>query len=312
MERLAQAIAFHRATLSTPINDHFMTPEQLREMPLPPEPAPQWRQAGQFTITRAMCTLEAPAEERAPILAAVRWPLAGIMTLRQGKRIRNVLAPGVYILSSPLTDSEWTELRTRQETQLREFDEHAAKTRPILLRLTENGADPFFVLSVLVRYMPIRGTEAPRGQSVSLRSREFSLRVLADRTPSPLAPLADWDAGRIDMLPLRLEGSARIPPQPRSRRRPGPAEAAPSIGMALLADHLATTTRQGHTHARDIAELVRVWAPWIRGDAYLTGKHVYNRVRRIKESKEFRLVAREEKIRYRAEAALHATHFTAR
>jgi len=82
--------------------------------------------------------------------------------------------------------------------------------------------------------------------------------------------------------------------------------------MALLADHLASTTRQGHSHAQDIAELVRVWAAWIRGDAYLTGKHVYNRVRRIKESKEFRLVAREEKIRYRAEAALYTTHFTAR
>ena len=312
VERLTQVIAFHRATLSTPIDDHFMTPEQLREMPLPPEPAPQWRQAGQFMITRAMCTLEVLAEERAPILAAVRWPHAGIITLRQGKRIRNVSARGVYILSSPLTDSERTELRTRQDTQLREFDNCTTKTRPTLLRLVEDGADPLFVLSVLVRYMPIKGTEAPRGQSVSLRSREFDLRVLADRTPSPLAPLADWDAGRIDKLPFRLEGSKRIPSQPRSRRRPGPAEAAPSIGMALLADHLASTTRQGHRHAQDIAELVRVWAAWIRGDAYLTGKHVYNRVRRIKESKEFRLVAREEKIRYRAEAALYTTHFPAR
>lgn len=79
--------------------------------------------------------------------------------------------------------------------------------------------------------------------------------------------------------------------------------------MALLAEHFATTTRQRHIHASDIAELVRVWASWIRGDAYLTGKHVYNRVRRIRESKDFRLVAREEKVRYQAEAALSATHF---
>jgi len=82
--------------------------------------------------------------------------------------------------------------------------------------------------------------------------------------------------------------------------------------MALLADHFVRTTRQRHSHAQDIAELVRVWAGWIRGDAYLTGKHVYNRVRRIKESKEFRLVARDEKIRCRAEAALYTTHFPAR
>lgn len=311
-ERLSRAIAFHRATLSTPIDDHFMTSEQLRDMPLPPEPAPQWRHLGQLLITRAMCTLEVPAEERMPILAAVRWPLAGIVTLRQVKRIRSVLAPGVYILSSPLTDSERTQLRTRQDTQLREFNNCAAKTRPTLLRLAEDGADSLFVLSVLVRYMPIRGTETPRGRSVALRSPEFDLHVLGDRTPNPLAPLADWDAGRIDKLPFRLEGSKRLPSQPRSRRRPGPAEAAPSIGMALLADHLAATTRQRQSHARDIAELVRVWAAWIRGDAYLTGKHVYNRVRRITECTEFRLVARDEKIRSRAEAALYATHFTPR
>lgn len=312
VERLTQVLAFHRATLSTPIDDHFMTPEQLREMPLPPEPVPQRRQAGQFMITRAMCTLEVLAEERAPIFAAVRWPLAGIITLRQGKRIRNVLAPGVYILSSPLTDSEQTELRTRQDTQLREFDYSASATRLTLLRLVEDGADPLVVLSVLVRYMSIKGTEVPRGQSVSLRSREFDLRALANHTRSPLAPLADWDAGRIDKLPFRLEGSKRIPSQARSPRRPGPAEAAPSIGMALLADHFARTTRQRRSYAQDIAELVRVWAGWIRGDVYLTGKHVYNRIRRIKESKEFRLVARDEKIRCRAEAALYTTHFPAR
>ncbi len=309
VDRLTGAIAFHRATLATPVDDHFMTPEQLRQMPLPPEPAPQWRQAGQFLITRAMATFEVLAAERGPILAAVRWPLAAIVTLRQGKYLRNILAPGIYILSSPLTDSERTGLRTRQERQLRDFDECVAKTRPTLLRLAEDGADPLFVLSVLVRYMPIKGTEAPKGQSVSLPSREFDVRVLGDRTPRPLAPLADWNAGRIDKLPIRLEASQKIPPPTRPRRRPGPAEAAPSLGMALLADHFATTIRQRQMRARDIAELVRVWAPWIRGIAYLTGKHVYNRIRRIKDSKTFRLVAREEKIRYRAEAALHATHF---
>ncbi len=57
MERLTHAIAFHRATLASPIEDHFVTPEQLRQMPLPPEPAPQWQRAGQSLITRAMCHL---------------------------------------------------------------------------------------------------------------------------------------------------------------------------------------------------------------------------------------------------------------
>ncbi len=309
LERLTRAIAFHRATLATPVDDHFMTPEQLRQMPLPPEPSAQWRQAGQFLITRAMATFEVPAAERGPTLAAVRWPVAGIITLRQRRHIRHILAPGVYILPSPLTDSERTDLRTRQERQLREFDACVAKTRPTLLRLAEDGADPLFVLSVLVRYMPIKGTEAPTGQSVSIRSSEFDVGVLGNRSPRPLAPLADWDAGRTDKLPIRLEASQKIPPLTCPRRRPGPAEAAPSLGMALLADHFATMTRQRHMHARDIAELVRVWAAWIRGNAYLTDKHVYNRVRRIKDSKTFRLVARDEKIRHRAEAALSSTHF---
>ena len=307
--RLAQTIAFHRWTLATPIDDHFMTPEQMRQMPLPPEPAPQSRKAEQYLITRVTCTLEVPSEERLSILAAGRWPLAGIVTLTQGKRTRTVLAPGVYLLSSPLTEAERRELQGRQDTQLREFDEGVAKTRPILLRLTEDGADPLFVLSVLVRYMPFKGTEVPKRQSVSLRSGEFTLEVLRDRAANPLAPLADWDAGRIDKLPFRLEGSKRIPSKPHARRRSGPPEAGPSFGMALLADHLATTTRQTRTRATVIAGLLRGWAPWIRGETYLTGKHVYNRIRRVTQSKDFRRDAREEQLRAQAEAAFYATHF---
>ena len=42
-----------------------------------------------------------------------------------------------------------------------------AKTRPTLLRLAGDGADQLFVLSVLVRYMPIKGTNNPAGLSVS-------------------------------------------------------------------------------------------------------------------------------------------------
>ena len=190
--RLGQTIAFHQWTLATPIDDHFMTPEQMRQMPLPPEPAPQSRKAEPYLITRVTCTLEVPSEERFSILAAARWPLAGIVSLTQGKRTRTVLAPGAYLLSPPLTEAERRELQARQDTQLREFDEGVAKTRPILLRLTEEGADPLFVLSVLVRYMPFKGTEIPKGQSVSLHSGEFTVEVLGNRALNPLAPLADW------------------------------------------------------------------------------------------------------------------------
>ena len=307
--KLAHAIAFHRALLATPIDDHFMTPEQMRQRPLPPEPAPQSRKTEQHLITRVTCTLEVPSEERRSILAAARWPLAAVATLAQGKRTRTVLAPGVYLLSSPLTDAERQELQARQATQLREFDEGVAKTHPILLRFAEDGADPLFVLSVLVRYLHFTGTEIPEGQSVSLRSSEFDLEVPGDRAANPLAPLADWDAGRIDKLPFRLAGSKRIPSKPQPRRRPGPPEAGPSFGMALLADHLATTTRQRQTRVTGIAELLRDWAPWIRGETYLTGKHVYNRIRRVNQSKDFRRDAHEEKLRAQAEAVLYAIYF---
>jgi len=286
-----------------------MTPEQMRQMPLPSEPAPQSRKAEPYLITRVTRTLEVLSEERRSILGAARWPLAGIATLTQGKRTRIVLAPEVYLLSSPLTDAERRELQARQDTQLREFDESVAKTHPILLRLTEDGADPLFVLSVVVRYMSFKGTEIPKGQSVLLRSGEFNLEVLGDRAANPLAPLADWDAGRIDKLPFRLEGSKRIPSKPHARRRPGPPEAGPSFCMALLADHLATTTRQRRTRATVIAGLLRGWAAWIRGETYLTGKHVYNRIRRVKQSNDFRRAAREETLRAQAEAALYASHF---
>jgi hypothetical protein len=309
LDRLDRAVAFHRATLATPVEEHFMTQEQLQRMPPPPEPEPQWRDPTKFLITRVMMTVEVPVEARAEVISATRWPIAGIMTLRQMKDVRNVLAPGFYILPSPLTDSERTELSVRQERQLRDFDESVTKTRLTLVRLAEIGADPLFVLSVLVRYMPMKGTEVPKDESVVLQSSDFGLRVLSHQSPNPLAQLADWDAGRINKIPLRLEAGKTRPAQPRRRRKPGPAEAAPSIGMALLAQPPTTAGRQAHIGSSEIADLVRVWAPWIRGDAYLVGKHVYNRIRRIRVSRDFRLTAREEEIRYQTEAALLASHF---
>lgn len=90
-----------------------MTPEQIRQISLPPVPAPQSSKAEQYLITRVMGTFEVLAEERPSILAAVRWPLAGVGTLAQGKRTRTVLAPGVYLLSSPLTRAQEWEGPTR-------------------------------------------------------------------------------------------------------------------------------------------------------------------------------------------------------
>ncbi len=308
LDRLDRAVAFHRATLATPVEEHFMTPEQLRRTPPPPEPGPQWRDPTKFLITRVMMTAEVPVEARAGVIEATRWPIAGIMTLRQMKNVRYVLAPGIYILPSPLTDSERTELSARQERQLRDFDESVTKTRLTLVSLAENGADPLFVLSVLVRYMPMKGTEVPKDESVVLQSSEFGVRGLGHQSSNPLAQLADWDAGRINKIPLRLEAGTTRPAQPHRHRKPGPAEAGPSIGMALLAEAPATAGRRAHVGSSDIADLVRVWAPWIRGDTYLTGKHAYNRIRRIRASRDFRLAAREEKIRYQTEAALLASH----
>lgn len=308
LDRLDRAVAFHRATLATPVEEHFMTSEQLQQMPSPPEPAPQWRDPTKFLVTRVMITVEVPVEARADMLAAARWPVAEIMTLRQMGNVRNVLAPAVYVLPTPLTDSERKELSARQEQQLREFDDSVADTRLTLVKLAEEGADPLFILSVLVRYMPTKGTEIPQDEPIVLQSSEFGVRVLGNRPSNPLAQLTHWDAGRADKIPLRLEAGKTRPANPHGRRKPGPAEAAPSIGMALLAQPPRIAGRRAHIGSSDIADLVRVWAPWIRGDTYLTGKHVYNRIRRIKTARVFRLAAREESIRYQTEAALLASH----
>src|SRR5207237_2782425 len=109
--------------LATPIDEHFMTPEQMRQRPLPPEPAPQSRKTEQYLITRVTCTLEVPSEARRSILAAARWPLAALAPLAQGKRTRTVLGPWVHLLSSPLTDPVRQELQPRHATQLRDSGE---------------------------------------------------------------------------------------------------------------------------------------------------------------------------------------------
>src|SRR5438445_13157145 len=74
--KLAHAIALHRALLATPIDDHFMTPEQMRQRPLPPEPAPQSAKTEQYLITRVTCTLQGRSKEHRATLTAARCPLA--------------------------------------------------------------------------------------------------------------------------------------------------------------------------------------------------------------------------------------------
>src|SRR5216683_2491677 len=129
--RLAQTIAFHRWTLATPIDDHFMTPEQRRQMPLPPEPAPQSRKAEQYLITRVTCTLEVPSEERLSILAAARWPLAGIVTLTQGKRTRTVLAPR--------SEEHTSELHSRSDLVCRLLLEKKTRLQPLSTKRGSNS-----------------------------------------------------------------------------------------------------------------------------------------------------------------------------
>ena len=168
LEKLAHAIAFHRALLATPIDDHFMTPEQMRQRPLPPEPAPQSRKTEQYLITRVTCTLEVPSEERRSILAAARWPLAAVATLAQGKRTRTVLAPGVYLLSSPLTDAERQELQARQATQLREFDER--RENPSNLAPSRRGWSRSTLRLVCPGQIPALHGDRDPGGSVRLAS----------------------------------------------------------------------------------------------------------------------------------------------
>lgn len=169
-----------------------------------------------------------------------------------------------------------------QAQVFRHYDEAIGASRKVLESLAQAGGDALYILSVLLGYTR-KGTKFPEPFSIGFR-RRFA--------PSDL----DWASRPLHVFWTEHKEAS----PPASRRQKGPAEMAPSAGMALLDRHLRRTT--GRHHLKEIAALFRVWVPWLRGAGYLTGKHVYQRVRRVKKDhgRKFRLLARTEDVHLRA------------
>ncbi len=148
----------------------------------------------------------------------------------------------------------------KQAADLKRFDACVSETHSILLRLAETGADIPYVLWILIRLEHMKGAELPKPRTLTFEKKDFS---------------ASEDEGA-----FTLTATKRLrAPFVRKRRR-GPPETPLSFQMALLARNLRRTT--GKPHWKEIAGLIRVWAPWARGERYLRAEHVRRRAQRVR------------------------------
>lgn len=258
-----------------------------------------WRRQLAFPVEQLVLTPEQLEQERAEYTAklealiAARGELRSIANgggdperIKQAQRrvkqaeaaanagVRFFIQAGKRV-TAPSTSEQRAEWGKARQERVERYDEAVRRTRPVLVRLTEHGADPLFILSVLVLF-DRRSTEPPRPRKVSFRLHAPSEAGHIGDVVVSLRPKGKW-----------LPGEAGRP------RKRGPAEAPATTGMALLAQHLRRAT--GRPQFGRIADLARVWwpdirgaGPDIRGGGYLTDRHVRRRVDRIKNSEPFR------------------------
>ncbi len=281
---LDRSIASLRTWLATPLESMFATAEDLRSAPPPPRSSPSEPLANNdvVRVTSACVTWEISAESRSAVIKAMNRPEYALHSLHQESRtLGPTILPIVVIIPTPLTAAEREQLGRQQAAELAYFDRCVLRTRDVLLQLTEEGAHPLWILSILVRYASRAGTVFPSSQVAVLPHSQFTFET----------PLS-WTTPRDAMEPVRLRGhAASSPPSPRRRR--GPEGIAVNVGMALLANHFhATTTRHG-PHATDISALFRVWG---RELSHLNREIVYRRLKRVQSehATEFQQLALEE------------------
>ncbi len=283
-EFVDRSIAAVRKWLATPLKSMIRTEEEFRRLSPPPRPkGPVSRPANDsYRITRVLPWHEIPAESRRAFIDALRQPERVVFSFRQGSRQSGpIVLPMTFVVSSPLTNAERAQLRRQQATELEHFDQCITETRGVLLQLAAEGANPLFILSILLSYGSRSGTVFPSSQGAVLRRSQFALET----------PLA-WLKPGAAVEPVRLTGATTSAP-PRARRRRGPAGIGPNVGMALLAKHFRGATKRRQPHATEIATLFGVWGRDLRP---LNREVVYRRIKRVEEqhAKEFHRLARDE------------------
>ncbi|HEX9507320.1 MAG TPA: hypothetical protein VF947_02885 [Myxococcales bacterium] len=214
-----------------------------------------------------------------------------LYSIRQASRtIGPMMLPVIFIIPAPLTAAEGEQLRRQQTERLEYFDRCIARTHRVLLQLTEEGANPLWMLSILVRYASRTGTVFPSSRVAVLPQSRFAFET-------PLSWTKRGDA----IEPVRLTGQeASSPPPPRPRR--GPAGIGVNVGMALLANHLRIATKRHGPHATEIASLFHEWGP---GLCHLNREILYRRLKRLETSHagELHRLVREEAQQMKAERA---------
>lgn len=281
---LDRAIGVFRKWLAIPLESTFHTADDLHRLPPPPRPpgpvpVPAQRSA---VITQGFATFELSPEARQEIIHAIRQPERLLLTIRQGSpKIPPFVLPVVFVISPLLTSAEREHLRRQQTAQLAYFDKCIGKTRAVLLQLTDEGANPLFILSILLRYALRGGTVFPSPRTARLSRSQFALG-----TPLP------WLKPGGSPEPVRLTAQTTLA-APSPVRRRGPAGIGANVGMALLANHLQVATKRRGPHATEIAALFRVWGDNL---SRLNRERVYRRIKRVQEehSRDFhRLVLNE-------------------
>jgi len=214
-------------------------------------------------------------------------------------RARELAGPVVTVDYSGLSLEERRKLGLPQspEEELQRGEEAARKdrerldalvleNRETLLSLTRKGANPAYILSVLIRYGGVRTAEFPEPFRILIRGKLLTDYTLEAEQPRPLLEGA---TARVTFK------KSRTIPGRKTRKKPGPAELARSAGMALLYRHFSKST--GSPRLKEIGVL------FAAGGAKLTsGPGVYRRVRRLhtKYGEKIGRLIRSERTRFRA------------
>lgn len=148
-----------------------------------------------------------------------------------------------------------------------DFEDAAERSRPLLRKLAEKGAEPVYVLAFVIIFARRTGRDFPVPWTIKIKAGEFEVIH-----PGGVAAL--WRDEHV----RSLRALKRIAPRAAGKERGGRPGNQVTAGMALLARHLQQTT--GWHQYSTVAELFRIWAPDPLEASPLDGERVRRRVNR--------------------------------